>query len=687
MSLFNADDVQGFFQGVSLNSSARLVCNKSNVIYLWQDNILRVQSDHDTQYQSFDVKLPFVPEQMVLSPSGNLIAFNCKTEFYVVEWSQPTGLRKLFTTGTGIKKLLWHPLATYELSVVILHDDSTIKIYEIDDTDPESITVFNQKSKSFGLSDHVDSVCDIAFDPTGLTLYLLSSFEYCDVYAIYPCLPKNFSLSINNELYSSETQNDTFANYMLHKSLSLFNNFDKHLESVSDASTDDTESGCLTLKHDLLKQIQFFRNYQKNDGVDIYTSKAIRNAMPQGPFMIKNFPNSLDAKEASALDVVPLNESVGLLNVHFRDGTNVILFPSSEPIMNWSLRANNTFNTLSAITVYNAQGSCQSSSLSEPKLVFSTPNLTTIIEMPWLQPLSQCLRLHDFSILDEVKFENEITTVPGSYLGIIPTLSGDFLYNHNSVKVLESSESSITKTVSDLPEKVEYQYKPALPTSGNEIDLLLKSYRTRAEGFIPGIPDSLASIPLKNETNENQLEVVSKLYKETMERVKLGQMVSFRMFNKTNEQVAELHRQLRKTNEANTLRNKLKEHLANLEERYMVYEQKSKSLETRLDKIKKTFSTIEENEKLRTSRISDAEVAWFKAIKIQVLKFNNFVHTTSKLRQELEFLHAQLQSTPKECQSFSESEFDSLQQMLTNDKRVIDSCVKELTSSISELNV
>ncbi|QEU58358.1 Nup82 [Kluyveromyces lactis] len=687
MLLFNTEDLKGIFQEVSLNPSNRLVCNNANTIYLWQDNILRVQSDHETQYKSYNVELPFVPEQMVISPSGGLVAFYANSEFYVVEVNEQARLRKHFNTSLGIKKLLWHPLATYGLSFVVLHDDGTIRIYDLEDLEPESITVFNRKSRSFGLSDHVESVCDIAFDPTGLTLYLLSSFNYCDIYAIHPCLPKNFSLRSNDTSnVTPRTKNDSLADYMLHKSLSLYNSLDKQLKLIS-GSDPDGKSDYLTLKHDLLKQIQFFDNYKKNDGIDTFSSKAIRNSVPQGPFIIKKFPTALNAKEVTGLTVIPVGERLGLLNLQFTDGANVVLFPDSEIVMCWTLRSTTTFNNLSVITTFNAKGQCQLLNSSEPKLVFTCDNSTTIVEMPWLEPLAQCIRLHDFSIIDDVKFENKVRTVPGTFLGVLSTLSGDILYNGNSFKVIESNDKSTTQKHINRTDEVKYTYKPSLPTSGKELDMLLKKYKTEANGFISCIPDSLAPLPLKNNSNERQLEVVSELYKETMKRIKLGQMILFRMFNKSNEEVAELHRQLRKTNEIEMLRNKLNGNLEGLQERYSRYEEKSKTLEKRLDKLKETFSSIENNEKSRTSSISEAELVWFKSIKNQVLKFNNYVHLTNKLREELEFLDTQLRSTTKGDDSFSELEFSSLQQMLINDKKIINSCMNELSASIEDLAV
>lgn len=686
MSLLNVSDLEGIFQPASVNPSSRLVCYNSSRIYVWQNGILRVQSEVGNTYKSYDLEVPFTPEAMILDISGDLIAFHSKSEFYVVEVRQNTRLKRHHKPEAGIKRLLWHPLATYGLSVVILHEDSSIQIYDLNELDVPKPTIFNLKTKSFGLSDHVESVCDITFDTTGLVLYLLSSYNFCDVYAIYPFLPDNFTLD-GFENNKDDNDNSSLADYMYHKSLSQFNNVQKELNQ-STMTADVQQSDMLPLSHDLLKQIQFFKSFAKKNESLPFSYKVLTKATPQGPFRIKGFSNSLYEKDVIGITNIPISKYLGLLALQFEDGSNIILFPDSEPIMSWTPRNINPFNSFTVITSFQAQGSCTLLNGTKPKLAYVGHTAAIFVELPWLSPLSECIKLNDFSSIEGVDFDVNITTISGSFSGVIPTITADVLYDNQHIKVIESEDKkeSTLRTPKNLD--VKYTYKPALPISSQEIEMLVMKYKSQAKHFVGGVPDELASVPFKNDNNEDQLEIVSKLYKNTMGRVKMGQMIAYRMFNKLQEQQNEIHRQLRKTNRLNELKVKLEGNLSELEERHAASKEKSKQLDERLDKLKETFTKIENSQKLKTASISDAEVAWFKTIRTQVLKFNEYVHMTNNLREELEFLDKKLKAIHTDkTDLFSDAEFNELQQMLLNDKKVINACVSELTASVQTLEM
>lgn len=679
------------------HQSPRFISSVNDALYLWQNNILRIQNRLHERYQSYEIHPPFLPTGMSVSSDEFYVLLHSNYEIYIACPSQAE-FPKSYKSPKPIKKLLWHPLAITYKCIVILHTDDTIRVVELNEPATLEGKIYNDKTRSFGLSERVHMIKDIQFDPTGLGLYILTAQNFVDIHIIYPLLPPRANLGHTRSPQPStpdmkQVSAGNLTDYMLGKSLASAKLLKmKYLEErnifLKERDTDKEKgnnfgSRYLLLRRDILKQIQFFKEVKEQLPTSVLVDNAFLDSVTQGPFRLRGLPSDLEMIDALALNILPLTQTIAILCVTFKDGNNLLLFPSSEPVMGWSKRDNNELNVLDTISTFKETGYPKLA--YDNRLVFTSETSCNIVKMPWLKNLADCIRLNSLSKLQDLKFSNEVVRIEGRYEGVVAHVGSLILFDKDSIKIYKDKNSDENISPIEDAEEINYKYTTLLRTSVREIDILTQRMANLSTKYVSSVPISIASTPLGPESTVEQLEAVSSAYKEIMEKVQLGQTLNLRLMNKVSEQRDELYRQLKKFSDISAKKAQVEEQMQQLENRLIKYESKASLLEPRLHKLKDIVNKIENSEGIKNSNISDTEKSWFKNLREQVIKFNSFVKEELSLREELRFLRQQVAAMDLEQTNSQVLELETLQNMLRHDREIILSCANKISSATHEM--
>ncbi|AMD19288.1 HBR387Cp [Eremothecium sinecaudum] len=657
------DAVHPIFEFNAIKSSNKIhvhTFNNSTQVVCFYDNYLRTARIADSKYKSLRLDVKNTDES-ILNTSGTLIAFyKSKT----IDVFTLDGRKTTLDIDDGIRQVLWHPLGYLDSTLVILTEKDTVELYEL--TDPEywkPTLVLNHNLSQLGLSSHVSDIRSIAFSPDGLTLYLMSAEESVDLYAFYPLLPRR--LYSKASLWASQ----------LHQATALYEFIDKD-------TPDETK----------LAIIEFFEFVSKvnqmaergPEMVEITIPEHRRKVALQGPYMMVGFPEELYNYSASQLTVVPINEDgAHVLITSFDEGTNLIFFPETTPIMSWTRPLHEVYSLI-LIEKHKALGAVYP--IEDGVGIFHPQQGVKLLHLPYLRAIGECISDGNLTAIQDIALESKVTAVPGSYTKPViwksPKSPGILLVGDNSVKVEHTgSESALPEEESALKGK----YTVCFPSTLHEINEANKQLQRTLRRPLPLVPHDLKNLPLNSSQNELQLAFLTKITKEVVNRIISAQSLAYQLHSRVSIQQYELGRQIDATVKLLDRKDALADGNSTLQSRLESVANKDKSIKRRLDALHETLDKINSSEKFTHIPFSKAELAWFRELRNQVLTFNEYVIQQSKARDEFQFLKTELESLQLKHTKREPFDFSALQNLLHVDSKIITDCNDTLLAAAKDL--
>lgn len=676
-SIFNVPSLN------QLNPGDRYVFTSHNgTKFVHLDNIaetLRWSSVNDQDYGSMHIKLLETKADIIdvtLSAGGKFLTFYTKRDIYMIEipwaYKNVTDMNYAFqrkvsdiNPGSNIKKVLFHPKAANDTCVVILFEDDTIWLYDFND---KNKIILNQDGRRFGPGGKVTSINDIVFSNDGLTLYLLTISGGGDIYALYPCLPSRLSVS-GNELQT-----------LMSKSVILY-----------DSITKETKP---EVKRSIIKQVQFvtkldLMNKEKDSEVGLQVEDSYRYAKPQGPFTIAPFPDKLynsTAKEIAVLDIGRQNE---LLVMTFDDNNVLILFKDLELSMVWDHAGFYDNNSFVLVEDLELSSSGEKTIIKSFKrqgnmLIKDTDNVYLIDTTAWSSLVSKCISDEDLTPLVEASFKSSIIALDWKdnffsagvwkYNGVEGLILSSPLKIYTRKLIAGTCPYNTTEKTQDYEIEEENHidtYTVALSQPISEFMELAKTYKKECADPFPDIIDpKLRQETLANDSNEEQLNILTKLSSDLVSKIIKGQSLGIALHSRILERQYELTRQLKHTQDIISKQGVMEEinkgHLSQWDKTVI----KQADLINRFNKLNDKLTQIQTSDKFKDVVISNDEMDWFKEIRNQAVKFNNFVRNQKLVNADLEFIKKELtiiQSRSQELEAKTQNEWESLRQMLKED--------------------
>lgn len=656
--------------------------------------------------------LESLPEQckgVTSSTSGNYICFYTDNEINIIEvpWGYPGDVSSMkymfhvynhqFKDGRTIKQILFHPRAHRDSCVVVLFEDDTIAMVNIN-TKPndDSIIELNGQDASLGLESRVTKIATMQFSQDGLSLYLLSTAEGGDIYTFYPCLPNSLNLEYNE------------IKTLFNKSMLLYKDINENTSS--------------DIKRNIIKTLQFLELLKKqvvkkgNQNTAIEIDKEYQFVKAQGPFSISPYPEELYEHTATDMKVMPIKNDQSLLLISFSNGTILILFQDLELTMSWDV-ANFTNNNSLVLIEQMLLESKKIHKLenlpgSTGKIICrGSQNLSLIDTSNWSDEFSSIIVNSDMNKLMNLSITSLVET-----LNIPPSVTSCFMwseknqvthyfvdpkmvYNLNSGKGKKNNTKNnfIDKSVKGTDEETtptSYELSFSKPLSEiKEAEKLFQ--KSLHELSTIDIPYKLRSEKLQNETNENQLEVLTEISEKYAKTIAHGQNAAFNYNSRIMEDVEQFQKQIQVINKLRERCKELDERRAIQENRYETTKNRQEKLAARLEKFGMKVEQASNNILQGDTEITEAENEWFKEIKRYVLTFNKYVRQTKATQEELNYIKNQISlntgNTDAQVKNkSSEGEWKQLQAILNEDLQLISSCgneMKKITSGINTLNV
>lgn len=638
---------------------------------------LRWSSVSEQDYGSMHIKKLMMQTDIIdvtLSAGGKFLSFYTKRDLYMIEipwaYKNVTDMNYAFqreipdiNPGSNIKKVLFHPKAVNDNCVVILFEDDTIWLYDFNNRNK---IVLNEDGRRFGPGGKVISINDIVFSNDGLTLYLLTISGGGDIYALYPCLPSRLLIP------ADELQN------LMSKSVILYDSINK-----------DTKP---EVKKSIIKQVQFvtkldLENKEEDSGVGLEVEDSYRYAKPQGPFTIAPFPDKLynsTAKQIAVLDIGRQNE---LLVMTFDDKNVLILFKDLELSMVWDNAGFYHNNSLVLIEDLKLSSSGEETIIQSFKkqgniLIKDTDNAYLIDTTAWSSLLSKCISNEDLTPLVGAPVKSNIIALDWKdeflsagvwkYNGVEGLILSSPLKIYTRKLISGTHSCNASETGDDIEEKDNTDtYTVSFSQPISEFMELAKSYKKECANPFPDIIDPKArQEALANDSNEEQLNILTKLSSDLVSKIIKGQSLGIALHSRILERQYELTRQLKYTQDIISKQDVMEEinkgHLAQWDKTVI----KQAGLIDRFNKLNDKLAQIQSSDKFKDVVISNDEMDWFKEIRNQAVKFNNFVHNQKIVNADLEFIKKELtiiQSRSQELETKTQNEWESLRQMLKED--------------------
>lgn len=590
-----------------------------------------------------------------------------------------------FDGDCSISKVLFHPLATNDDTLVILFSDDTICLFDISS---RTKLYLNVPHNRLGIDNRVSSIEDIEFSKDGFTLYILNSSEGCDIYALYPCLPK----AINLKRDSNE------IGTLMKKSIILY-------ESLNDNTPAD-------IKQNVIKQLQFVSKLNKKmsdqakltgspDSLEI--DDVLRNAELQGPFSITPFPDELYQTTAKQLFMLDIGQGNELIVVLFKDGNCLILFSDLEKSMCWSTENYDFNNSLVLVERMNFGVGTNIIKSYEKGGEFMVSNeVTTLVNTSsWSSIVSNCIANADLRALTKVIFKSSTKTISNkknikySVQWSCRGARGVAVYNTEGCDINIQSFEDIKRKEGDEQEQTRLElskpcYKISLPDQMIEIQNLNAEYQKDSRtAFSKIISPSDRQTPLLNESSEVQLEILTDLSNELVGKVLKGQTLGLLLHNRLIDQQYELTRQLQHSNELVNLQEDMKTKLNIHNNQWQGQRKKQQELISRFEKLNLKLAKAQDSEAVKNSEISNSEISWFKEIRNQVLKYNDFVHKQRDIQDEFKFLTKQLSGIQENTAALDKkvhNEWQELRDILERDSQIINRCNEELLAASKSIS-
>lgn len=651
-----------------------------------QGNTLRWCSagGHEYQYLEFEPRIDYT--SVVINESGSLLClYNSKqVQILAVSWDESKSDTILISPPAGIKQALWHPRGRLGSCLAVLTTQDEICLYELLTEDyTEPTTILNTCTKELGMGSVVKDITSMSFSSDGLTLYLLSTSEGADIYSIYPCLPSEMEIS-----------------GALLKSV-----FNKALLQYQDLNDNDSPD----LRRKVTKQLQFVSKLQKkNDYKDteshvVTISKAHRSPRAQGPFTINPFPDNLYLATGRQVEVIKLQGCAAeLLLISFDDGTILECFPDREPVMSWEDEGFCENNSLIVLGSVNIGGEIALVNgytfvvLSSAKVTFvSLRKLAQVIE----SSLNDC----DISYFDEADLSEEVVEKNGRFCSAIICASSEkscvALLSETTTSHIDipfSLDAPKMRTALGTAKTDVEQYRPYGQPLNEVLALNEKVQALLKKPLQTGVSPSLRQAKLNNESNEDQLSLLTSISKEVMTRIASAQTLALSLYLRLSCQQGELTQHLETVSKVEELQSKVLRRLKDQSSRWEAAQAKNKSISSRLEQISSKLKQVSSSGKFQSQPISNHELEWFKEIRDQVIRFNRLVHeqqslgnTLSNLKCELEYVHVESKegkSGSSSADNKDEVPWDELRALLAKDLRIIGECQDSLQGVAKQLD-
>lgn len=674
-------------------NSKRFLCTSQDgsKVVIYQDSGIRWCNAFDSKYEFMPLD-PTIKDinHAILSPTGTLLLLYNSKEIRVIEipwgYSQVSyeGFQKfryLIDSNQEplIKQVLFHPLAYREHCIIILRGDNTIHLldryypYE----EQPNLLVLNQHDGAFGMEGLVTDIESITFSQDGLTLYALSVSEGCDIYAFYPCLPCSIKIDAHK------------LNNLMHKSLVQYENLSVETPDVT--------------KRNTIKQFQFtskLRQKLENDEAKIDIPVDWLRVRGQGPFTIAPFPDRYYDRTAVQLKTLPIGKANDLLLMSLNDGTVALLYQDLELTMCWDNKGysyNNSLVLIESIRLERGELVLKQGTIDRFFVLSGTTDVYLVDTSPWSRMLCDCIENSDLEPLADLQFKSNISKLEG-----ISHVDSYAMWRKNSEPsdVFVSRDAVFIKSTppTQKPVPAEDQknsdvsiprYEVALKQPMSEILSLNAAFQTEAKKPLSKLIDpSKRQTKLNNESNEEQLEILTAASKEFLQKIGRAQAVGFNLHSRCLEQQYELSRQLQYSSEILSKQEKLKSKSQNQSSQCESKLQRQEKLLQRFNGLSEKLKRINESPKFREMNITDKEMAWFKEIRSQVLIFNQYVHNQKNLQDQLHYLQRELNRVSLEDNNVGEkskTEWTELLSVLEADTKIIKECNNQLVHASSEV--
>lgn len=692
---------QRYVAGKHVSDRFFLTSQNGSRAILYQDSTLRWCHVSDDGYSFMQLE-PLLGEvnNAILSNSGDFLCLynDCELRIIEVPWGYDdvSSIAKAFqkfhysvgSNDSKIKQVLYHPLAYEEDSIVVLKHDDSIGILNWKDG-KLSQDILNQYNKAFGVDTLIGEIESISFSTDGLTLYALSISEGGDIYAFYPCLPSRVSMAKEK------------LDLLVHKSLIQYDGL--KVETPAEA------------KRNSIKQMQFVSRLRKisseseNAALGNYTQLDIpfehREVRGQGPFTIVPFPDRFYSCTCKEMAVLPIDENNELIIMTFDDGTIAILFKDLEMIMNWDSNAYSYNNSLVLIETIKLDvkdiGKLVISSNFGQFFILGNKSTHVIDTTKWTTIMSTCINTSDLRPLGELKIESEVISV--DYNGNFNSVASWNCPEESSYVYVSSNNHVVTKsTVATENQKdnnakeVETGSKPSTFTHRvkfsqpmAEIIALNQSFqRETATPLSKLIKPQQRQAPLANDSNEEQLDILTGISKEFLGKIAKGQSLGLMLHNRIVEQQLELTRQLKFSCHIMEKQALLLDHDPQCS-KVDANVSRQNVLASRLNKLNDTLYKINTSAKFRKLDINNKEMEWFKEIRDQILTFNQFVHNQKTLQEQTFYLKKELNRIANETANVHEKtqdDWEELRKMLKDDIKIIKDCSSQLIRASSDID-
>ena len=657
---------------------------------------------HKQKFSTMGVKIPtnFGDQNYTISDSKNTLCVFNKNGLKVIEipWgydditdTMSFGFQTCWITFDSmphIKEVVFHPRSVDDNTLVVLFENDTIMLYDLDTGNK---ILINQHDSGFGFRTTVRDIKSMTFSRDGLTLYMLSVTDGGDIYALYPCLPSKIVLE------EEELKTATEKAVLLYDSLS-----------------DDTKD---EVKRNVIRQYKFVSNLKfengKNGKAEFEMESEFRQVQLQGPFTISPYPNVLYETTAKEIHRVSIGLNSEVIVLTFCNGTILILFQDQEMSMCWNSR--NYIYSNSLVVIENVKHFEQSSFDNELHIFksFNETNLAmlacgergiNIIDMStWGDNLDKAITNADLSSIRTTSFKSLVfqkmifhTAFRECAVWRQKGKTGIIVSGPKGVKselmkldipVDEDSQESKESSPILSTETTRFQAEFAQPI--REIQDLTVAYVRRCKNpFTQVIPAHVRQQELANSTNEVQLDALTTLSTQLGAVILQGESLGVMLHSRLLEQQFALSNQIKGTSD-------IIEKQDALVEKYEIQKRVLTEKMAKQDKL--AMRLIKLNQKINEANtvalgsdnvISEQELMWFKDIRNQIFKFNEFVRSQRALQSQLDYVKqelSKLQNKTKTTKNKTDEEWNELRKILENDASVIKQCNEELQKTGSAI--
>lgn len=665
-----------------------------------------------TTYKSLDFDLQFEGkvEGAVSSTTADYVCIYNRDELHVLEvpWmysGEENGLKHLchiyshkFDENHSIKQVLFHPKSYLDSTILVLTNDDSIFIINTDDNRSDKNMInLNSKNSALGLYDRINDIQKIIFSQDGLSLLILSAEEGCDIFTIYPCLPRRWDISLH--------EIDT----LFAKSLLLYNNMN--------VNTTPQE------KRNIIKQLNFMEKIRgqktafRNDKKPLILEDAYLNAQPQGPFSMTPYPNELYDFMATDINIIQITQNISLLAIAFSNGTVLLFLSDLEPIMSWDISRFPGSNSLALLEQIKLEITDNAKFLSIPgtygKFVV-TDNVKSnffVNTCDWSTILAQIIDNSDIKLLANLKVKSNIENlqqIASTFKSIIywknENISCNYIISDKKIeeldmldgissttkdKLIDQSNSQVESKL-NLPELKNGLYEVKFARPLTEIQHYEQIYYKNLQNQnFTKIPLEIRSAPLKNSSNENQLESLTKISESYMKIISMAQTLGYIYRKRMIDSIEEFSRQIETTYQINKFWDNFEQIREVQNTKIDKVKEKQQKLMERLSSLYDKVEGQKEMGSMNNSNISAAESEWFAEIKRSVIEFNSYVRKASTNHQELEFIkeqQAQIANQKPDISSENGKEWNDLQQLLRTDLKIISEFEKKCDTAVNGIN-